>query len=188
MPKYVLIYFLLFSGNIGFSQNTIIKNNYNKAAIKLNDSAVNVVFKGARSKESLALAIRLLDSATTIEKRDPVLYSNKVKYLNYSGRFKEALKQNEILFKISKNLPTVIETRGLILYKLGDKVNAEKNFKIAHQLLEKQYFENPKVGVLENLAFSTYLIMGRDSANDLLNKEKYRYKDDRFKRQLNDFI
>lgn len=188
MLKYNLIFILIIIGNYCFSQNSVIPNNYNKTAIKLNDSAVNIVFKGANSKESLMIAIKLLDSATKIETKDPVLYSNKILYLNHLGRFKEALKQNEILLKISQNTPTVIETRGLILYKLGDKVNAEKNFKIAHDLISKQYFKAHKVSDLKGLAFSTLLVAGRDSANNLINKEKYRYKDDKWsKRVLDDF-
>jgi tetratricopeptide (TPR) repeat protein len=188
MLKYILILILIIIGNLCFSQ-THLAIKYNKTAVRLNDSAVNIVFKGARSKESLLSANKLLDSAIKIDPSDPILYTNKIAYLCHLGNFKDALKENDNLSKLQPNVPEIIEGHGLMLYKLGYKERSMKDFKTAHKLFENQYHESHKVGGLKNLAFSTYLVVGRDSANILINKEKYRYKDDlRSNRELDNFV
>ncbi|MEX8549414.1 MAG: type IV pilus biogenesis/stability protein PilW [Mucilaginibacter sp.] len=188
MLKYNLIFILIIICNYCFSQTLVIPNKYNKNAVKLNDSAVNIAFKGGRSKESLLLANKLLDSAIKIDPSDQTLYTNKIAYLCHMGKFKDALKQNEILSKVQRDVPEIIEGHGLMLYKLGDRAKAMKDFKHAHQLYENQYLKSHKVGRLINLAFNTYLIVDRASASALINREKYRYKNDlRSKQQLDDF-
>jgi len=177
---------LLFTSNISIAQQPS-KSNHDKAN-ELNSKAVNIVFKGEHSEESLNIANRMLDSAIILDPGYPILYTNKIQNLCMLKDYEQALLVNGKLLKLQPNTPEIIMGRGLILNKLGKKSQAMSNFKQSSRIFEKQYIESPNLKILENLAFNRYLVYNRDSAYALINREKYRFQSPlRTKNQLDTF-
>ncbi len=176
---------------IMFNNTALSQGNPKLNRIKsneLNSKAVKIVFQSERSKESLILANKILDSAIAVDPQYPILYTNKIQNLCMLKEYEQALTVNESLLKLQPNTPEIIMGRGLILNKLGNTSKAMNTFRQSCKIFEKQFAENHNLTALENLAFNKYLIYNRDSAYALINREKYRFQNSlRTKNQLNSF-
>ena len=173
--KYFCIGLFLF---VTTSCNAQDKNvSVNKEAIALNNEAVQVSIYGSGNRhDRLIRANQLLDSAIKIDRSCYLAYTNKIQNLVKLKQYHQALAWSDSVLNVKPDLAEVLTGKGLIYDKLGDTSRAQMNYIAGNPIYESRYASNHNINNLKGLAFNYYLSYGKSKAFELLDQEKYRFK------------
>lgn len=101
---------------------------YDKEAIQLNNRAMDILVNNHNNRDSLKVAIALLERAIKIDSTYTLAYNNKVSILCKIGDFDSAIKTLDMVLLVNENLFEAKTLKGWIFEKTGNITKAQEMY------------------------------------------------------------
>lgn len=187
MSKSKIVLTLIMIFVLSFASEVVTKAQSNKIinseAIKLNNRAVELYGKSFMHREYLQEAIKLLDSAISIQPRYIIAYENLAQYSAENKEYKKAMEALDTLEKLRPNHPEFLIEKGKLYAVKGQVKQSRVNYLKADKILKEKYEQEHGINELKNIAYIKLLLYNIDSSFAFIDREKYRFQNNVRQRQ-----
>jgi tetratricopeptide (TPR) repeat protein len=169
IPKFIF----LFVGLYSCGQKTT-KHKVDKVCVELNNSAMAMV-QYLKNTDSSQKAIRLLDSATTLDTNYYLGYFNKLMFLNSLRQHKKAILTTQNLIRLRPDAHDLYIIGGIFCEKINDTISSknyfQKSLAICNTVLDIMNLKNSNYEmIMINKAVNLIMLNRNSEANILLKK------------------
>ena len=154
---YILTFFLSISSAIAQ------KRDVQQEVIDLNKRALELYMRNLSNKDSMTMALELLDKAISLDCKSVTTYGNKLNILKFNHKYDEMLNTLDEAIRNNPNEYGLYLMKGAALEKLERMDEAVPVYKKALELCEDRLEQKPLATTFMDCFFLKYCVYGIDT-------------------------